>query len=213
MSMSIQSAIDAIYRLVVQRRNTLVQLLTINNVLLLVLLCIGSYSVTVNDANANWFYRYAKECGEYAVIFFILVSIPGMARRFRFNHKLIMMIMMFRRQLGILTYMFILIHAVILRGIPWMTKEISLMVEPFVLMGSLANMLLFALYITSNDWSVSRLGDWWAKIHNLIYIAVWFIFMHLAIQGVTKWSVALGLTAFLQVASHIYSYRRLRSLN
>lgn len=211
--MSIQSGVDAIYRLAVDRRNTIVTLLNVNNWLLAVLLLIGSYSVLLNDSNATWFYKYARECGEYAVIFFILVSVPGIARRFRFSHKLIMILMMFRRQLGVLTYMFILIHAVILRAIPWITKEIPLMVEPFVLMGSLASMVLFAIFVTSNDWSVSHLGDWWAKIHNLMYIAVWFIFMHLAIQGVSQWTVALGLTAFLQAASHMYSYRRLRSLN
>jgi DMSO/TMAO reductase YedYZ heme-binding membrane subunit len=211
--MSLQSGVDALYRLVAERRNVIVMLLTINNWLLLALLCIGSYSIVLNDSNANWFYNYARECGEYAVIFFILVSLPGIARRFRFSHKLIMILMMFRRQLGVLTYMFILIHAVVLRAIPWMTKEIPMAVEPFVLMGSLSSMVLFALFITSNDWSVRRLGELWGKLHTFIYVAVWFIFMHLALQGVSKWTVALGITAVLQFSSHIYASQRLRKLN
>ncbi len=159
------------------------------------------------------FSMFALKAGEYATLFFVLVSIPGIARRFRFSHKLIMIISMYRRQLGVLTYLLILMHALILRIIPWVTTQIPLTFELFVAAGSLANMALFALFITSNDWSVKTLREWWGKIHTLIYVAVWFIFLHLAIQGVSKWSVIIGITAVLQVASHMYFYRRLRSLN
>lgn len=203
--MSIQSGIDIIFRLVSQRRNTLVLLLNITNWLLFVVLCIGAYSIIVNDANASWFYRFARECGEYAILFFILVSIPGIARRFRYSHKLIMIIMMFRRQLGVLTYLFVLMHSMILRIIPWITKEIPLLVEPFILAGISANILLFSLFITSNNWSVKKLGNWWGKIHDLIYIIVWIIFLHTALQGLSTWSVLIGLAACLQLSSHLYA--------
>lgn len=183
------------------------------NWLVVALILIGSYSTAVGDSISVAFYRISRESGEYAALLFILVSIPGIARRFRYSHKLIMILMMFRRQLGVLMYLFVLVHALVLRIIPWMTKEIPIVVEPFVLAGSLANMMLIALFITSNDWSVKKFGDWWNKIQSMMYIIVWFIFIHLALIGIGKWTILIGVTSVLQVASHIYAKQRLKTLN
>lgn len=183
------------------------------NWIVVALIVIGGYSTAVEDSNSISFYRLARESGEYAAVLFILVSIPGIARRFRYSHKLIMILMMFRRQLGVLMYLFVLVHALILRIIPWVTQQIPVVVEPFVLVGSMANMLLFALFVTSNDWSVKKFGDWWNKIQRLMYIIVWLIFIHLALNGLSIWTILIGSTSIIQLASHIYATQRLKSLN
>ena len=209
-----QKTIDALFLWGVKSRNAIVFFLTCVIWCTAAVLLLGSYATAVHNPYAIAFYDFARDCGEYAIVLFILVSIPGIARRFQFQHKLIMLVMMFRRQLGILTYMFVLIHSMILRIVPWLMKEYPVLpMEIFILCGICANALLFLLFITSNDWSVKKLGDWWGKIHDLMYVIVWCIFAHVALQSIGTWTVLIGATALLQLASHIYATKRLRSMN
>ncbi len=211
--MPLQQSIDTIYLWVSKQRNTLMSVLLSVNWLVVALICIAVYSTAVEDAYSAQFYSFARECGEYAALLFILVSIPGIARRFRYNHKFIMILMTFRRQLGVLMYLFALLHSLVLRIIPWIAKQIPLRFETEIFPAMIASMLLFTLFITSNDWSVKNLGDWWNRIQRMMYIIVWFIFAHIALVGLSKWTVLIGITSVLQVSSHIYAKKRLKSLN
>ncbi len=206
--MKISILIDQIFLWVSRNRNSLMKLVVSLNWMVAGILLIGSYSTIVGDANADIFHQLAKESGEYAALLFIMVSIPGIARRFRYSHKLLMVLMMFRRQLGVLMYLFVLMHALILRIIPWVTRSMPIVVEPFVFAGSLANIMLFALFVTSNDWSVKMLGDWWNKIQNMLYVIVWCIFIHLALMGISIWTILIGITSIAQLTSHIYARHR-----
>ena len=47
-----------------------------------------------------------------------------------------------------------------------------------LLSGWVAMFLLLLLAVTSNDWSVRRLGARWSKVHTLVYIAAALVFMH-----------------------------------
>lgn len=94
----------------------------------------------------------------------------------------------------------------VLRIIPWTMREYPVFpMESTIVFGVLSNITLFLLFITSNDWSVKVMGNWWGKVHDLMYIVVWGIFLHLAFVGVGKWTILIGATAIAQLASHMYA--------
>lgn len=144
----------------------------------------------------------AKTFGRIGLVLYILTTIPGIMRRFGKYYKLVSILMIFRRHVGIMAFMFVLIHASAqLRGfIP---------TEFFQLFGFLSFLMLSSLFLTSNDWSVRKLGIWWDRIHDLTYFIVWLVFAHVALQRISVWTILIGITSVAQIASHIYAKRKL----
>lgn len=154
--------------------------------------------------NSYWplFYDIGKKSGEMAILCFIFSSLPGIFRRFRISNKLIQILMRFRRSIGIATYLFVLIHSSFVRIVPWIARIFPVYpLEVYVMFGVVAHILLFLLFITSNDFSVNKLGVWWHRIHTLMYVIVWIIFLHVALLKISIWTVLIGATAVAEVAS------------
>lgn len=189
---------DGLYFWIASHRNRIVTGFKVLFFLQILLFAIGFWNLS---------YDIGKMCGDLAVIFFVLVSVPGIARRFKISHKGITILMIFRRYIGIATYLFALIHAGYVRIIPWIAGEYGVWpMETSVVFGVVANILLFSLFVTSNDWSITKLGDWWGKIHDLTYVIVWIIFLHLVFfDTFSFWSFLIGITSVAQVSSHIYA--------
>ena len=145
-----------------------------------------------------------ENSGEIAILFFIFSSIPGIVRRFGYFNKLVSILMIFRRYIGIATYLFVLIHSSFVRIVPWIARIFPLNpVEVYVMFGVAAHVLLFLLFITSNDLSINKLGIWWHRIHDLMYVIVWIIFLHVALVKISIWTILIGATAIAQAASFI----------
>jgi methionine sulfoxide reductase heme-binding subunit len=207
------SLVDTLYRWVVKRRNPLVLVFQVFFVLQTLVLFFGSWAVYSQSIYVQFFYDVGNKSGEIAIIFFILASIPGIVRRFRKFNKLVSILMIFRRYIGIATYLFVISHASFVYISPLLARQFPLFPIPiFILFGFLAHVMLFLLFITSNDLSVKKLGVWWHNIHNLMYFIVWVIFVHVALQGFSIWATLIGVTAVMQIASFWYA-RKLREGN
>ncbi len=200
---------DALYLWIIKRRNPLVRVLVIFNCLLAVLWYLAFQAIVMGVGSPTWFYANAAAIGHTALVTYVLTTIPGIARRFGKFYKPVSVIMIFRRYIGIATFMLVLIHASIERFF-WVLKgQMGLIpAETFQLAGFFGLIILLCLFLTSNDWSVKRLGAWWERIHALTYVAVWLIFVHVALQRLSIWSVLVCVTAVAQVASHLYAYRK-----
>ena len=181
------------YLWIVKHRDPIIQVLILLNCLL-ALVWYVSFQIPVE----------AKMFGRIGLVLYILTTIPGIMRRFGKYYKPVSILMIFRRHIGIMTFMFILIHASTqLRGfIP---------ADIFQLARFFAFLIFLSLFLTSNNWSVGKLGKWWHRIHNLTYIVVWLIFAHVALQRLSIWSVLIGITSVAQIASHIYAKRKERT--
>jgi DMSO/TMAO reductase YedYZ heme-binding membrane subunit len=180
---------------------------------LALLLLFGSYSAFQVDSNYLFYYSLARKCGEMGILVYILTTIPGITKRFHIRSPLIQILMMFRRYLGILMFTLITIHFMILRGVGLFfqgTKLSHFLV--FEIVGLTAYILLLSLFLTSNDWSIKRLGIWWDRLHQLTYIVVWLIFLHVALQRFDIWALLIGVTAIAQASSHVYVILRKRAL-
>lgn len=200
---------DKIYLWVVKHRNPIVTSLVIFNCFLALIWFLAFQAIVMRVGDPSWFYLNAKLFGQIALVLFIATTIPGIMRRFGKFYKPVSILMIFRRYIGITTFMFALLHASIERlfwfllgQMPFIPKEI------FQLFGFVAFICLFSLFVTSNDWSVKKLGIWWDRIHNLTYTIVWLLFLHIGLQGLSIWSVLILSAATFQVASHIYAKRK-----
>lgn len=177
--------------------------------LLTVLLLLAARSALYMDSLYPSAYQWARMAGEYAVWTYVITCLPGIGRRLGIKHKLLALVMIFRRYFGILMYMLVLIHVTVLRVVPLLFQGLPWLPRPwFEVFGSVAASMLFLLFVTSNDISTKRLGVWWHKIHQLTYVAMFMILLHLALQRVSQWTVVMAVLCAVQIVSYFVSRRR-----
>ncbi|MBP9700422.1 ferric reductase-like transmembrane domain-containing protein [Candidatus Woesebacteria bacterium] len=193
-------------------RSTIIRIFQLCYVLALVFLGGSAYLLLTGHPLSLVINEMGEKFGQLALCFFILASIPGMAGRFRIKHPLVTIGLMFRRHIGISTFVLAFMHSQISYIIPFISLGMLPPFPPpiFVLWGASAYLGLFILFITSNDWSVKKLGDWWKRLHKLLYILFWFIFLHVAFQELSVWAILILLFAIFEVASLVYDFMRKR---
>lgn len=152
---------------------------------------------------------YGLEMGNWAIRFLWLASIPGILKRFRVTGILQdaqIVLMRSRRRLGDLMFTFALMHYMwnrlfiyVVFGFPTLDK-----IPLFESLGFIGLFILVPLFLTSNNFSVKFLKIWWSRIHRLVYLAMWLIAFHVALQGLVIESTITFTIAILQITSWIY---------
>jgi sulfoxide reductase heme-binding subunit YedZ len=114
-----------------------------------------------------------------------------------------------RRMLGLFAFFYAVLHM-----LTWVVFvhyfEVSFMVEdvvkrPFITIGMSVFVILFLLAITSNRWSIRKLGRKWATLHNLVYLAAiggvihfwWLVKADITLPR--RWAVALAVLLGVRV--------------
>lgn len=78
----------------------------------------------------------------------------------------------FRRAIGVMTFVYIALHLLV-----WLVLDVQILSQiwadilkrPYITIGMGAFVLMIPLAITSNNWSVRRLGPKWRLLHKLVY--------------------------------------------
>ncbi|SEV87288.1 sulfoxide reductase heme-binding subunit YedZ [Aliiroseovarius sediminilitoris] len=94
----------------------------------------------------------------------------------------------FRRAIGVLTFYFVSVHLLV-----WLVLDVQILSEiwkdivkrPYITVGMGAFLLMTPLAITSNNWSVRKLGPKWRKLHRLVYPTVLLGGVHFIMVGKT----------------------------
>ncbi len=81
----------------------------------------------------------------------------------------------FRRAIGVLAFVYVLSHLLV-----WLVLDVQvpsqiwadIVKRPYVTVGMAGFLLLLPLAITSNNWSVRKLGPAWRRLHKLVYPAI-----------------------------------------
>lgn len=204
--------IDSIYAFGIKHRVHIIRVFQLVY-FLLVGVVIADATIVSQDVALDTFYSFGKTLGEAAVISFVLLLIPGIARRFGFKHKLISLVMIFRRYIGILMFLLVLAHFALLRMIPISRQYMAIPAAPvvFELLGTLSLVLLFPLFLTSNDWSIKKMKAWWYKLHRLVYIIMWTVLLHLGLQSLSIWTVLMGSIVLLECMGIMIQWIRTRT--
>ena len=80
----------------------------------------------------------------------------------------------FRRAIGLITFYYVCCHLLV-----WLLLDVQIPSEiwkdivkrPYITVGMLGFALMIPLAVTSNNWSVRRLGASWRRLHQLVYAA------------------------------------------
>jgi len=113
-----------------------------------------------------------------SLVIFILI-IPLLAKYN--NSNLTRFLMAERRWIGIYTFVFAAIHWFLVFNFFFGWDISKLLNHPnklYLSMGSLALLLLFLMTVTSNNYSVRKLGKNWKRLHYIIYPALILILIH-----------------------------------
>ncbi len=82
----------------------------------------------------------------------------------------------FRRAIGLSAFFYVVLHlmawVVLDMGLLWSQMGADILKRPYVTIGMAGFLLLIPLALTSNNWSVRRLGaQAWGRLHKLTYLA------------------------------------------
>ncbi|MCP4818551.1 MAG: protein-methionine-sulfoxide reductase heme-binding subunit MsrQ [Shimia sp.] len=91
-----------------------------------------------------------------------------------------------RRVIGVVAFFYILLHFVV-----WLVLDVQILSQvwadilkrPYVTVGMAGLLLLLPLALTSNNWSVRKLGPRWRKLHKLTYPAALLGVAHYLMQS------------------------------
>ncbi|MFN3321530.1 MAG: protein-methionine-sulfoxide reductase heme-binding subunit MsrQ [Allorhizobium sp.] len=92
----------------------------------------------------------------------------------------------YRRALGLLAFYYVLAHfAVYLtldRGMILSSIAGDILKRPYIMLGMAGLLMLIPLALTSNQWSIRRLGPRWNKLHKLTYPILLVAILHYALS-------------------------------
>src|SRR5205823_4853641 len=115
---------------------------------------------------------FEHELGQWALRFLIAtLCVTPLRQIFSIN------LLRYRRALGLLAFYYVVMHLcvwlVLDRGLDLHAVFLDILRRPYITIGMLALVLLTPLAITSNNWSIRRMGGKaWAKLHKLVYLAI-----------------------------------------
>lgn len=118
----------------------------------------------------------------------------------------------YRRALGLIAFWYVLAHfAVYLfldRGLIFSSILGDVTKRPYIIIGMLCLILLIPLAITSNRWSIRKLGPRWTKLHKLVYPIIAGAVLHYALS---LKSVTLEPATYIAIVAALLLYRVFRT--
>ncbi len=154
-------------------------------------------------------YEFGKLLGNLAAFTFILAGTPGVLRRFKASgilNKVQSLLMYSRAQLGILMFLLAVGHYLLVFILPILALgTLPTTLRLFELLGVASLYLSFPLFLTSNTWAKRKLKKWWGRLHMLVYIIIWTIFLHVALREISLTAVLLLIFGALQISSLAYA--------
>lgn len=165
----------------------------------------GGYLTVTSGAISAFWYSLGRHFGQLALVLLGVVVLPGILGRLRVEIRITRIITIYRRQLGILTFACAFLHFSLVRLFHWIagTLSVTFPISGFERWGFYALAIMSLLFLTSNNFSVRNLGKWWKKLHRFIYVILWLLVLHTAIQRISVWSLFILFFAILEVVSWI----------
>ncbi|MEX0617197.1 MAG: ferric reductase-like transmembrane domain-containing protein [Candidatus Woykebacteria bacterium] len=205
---------DSLYEKAARNQSLVKALFDISYSILISIVVLTTISAFRDQEVFNYFLVKRAIFGRLALVVLLITLTPGILGRFNIQIKAIRIITLFRRRLGILVFLLAFTHASLM-FLPKIVKIEPFLIPPptFQIFGILALTILSFMFLTSNNFSVRRLGPWWKRLHRLVYVALLFILLHTALQRTSIWSISAGVFFALEISSLIYAYLKGGSFN
>lgn len=92
----------------------------------------------------------------------------------------------YRRALGLLAFYYVLAHFTVYltldRGLILSSIAGDILKRPYIMLGMAGLIMLIPLALTSNKWSIKRLGPRWNQLHKLAYPILFVAILHYALS-------------------------------
>ena len=129
------------------------------------------YGFYTNDLTANPLDYITDQTGTWALAFLVISLAVTPLRRLTGWNPIIKL----RRMLGLFSFFYALLHmltwVVLLNFFDVREMVIDVVKRPFITIGMATFLILLALAVTSNQFSIRRLGRRWQSLHRLAYAA------------------------------------------
>lgn len=144
------------------------------------------YSGLTGGLGADPVKALEREMGELGLKLLIASLLVTPMRRFAGINLL-----RFRRALGLIAFFYIALHLLV-----WLVLDVQIpsqiiadiLKRPYVTVGMAGFALLVPLALTSNNWSIRKLGRRWQNLHKLVYPAILLGAVHF-VMLVKGWQV------------------------
>lgn len=117
--------------------------------------------------------------GEWSLRCLLLTLILSSISRWRPRWRAIAL----RRMVGLYSFFYAVLHLLVylifLLGWHWSDLLSDVIERPYITVGVGAFFLMLPLAMTSNRFSIVRLGRNWKKLHQLVYLAVLLVLIHI----------------------------------
>jgi sulfoxide reductase heme-binding subunit YedZ len=137
--------------------------------------------------------------GEYGLWLLMLVMLARPLAKFVGRREL----MLVRRALGVACFVYALLHFLLYiatyLGFSLQALAEDLYKRPYIIVGSLAFLLALTMAVTSNNYSVRKLGRRWGKIHRGIYVMAVLVCIHIIWQVKFDYGEAVMYSVFFIV--------------
>lgn len=111
-----------------------------------------------------------------------------------------------RRQLGLWCFAYVVLHlsayAVFVLGMDAGQLLIDLRKRPYIFVGALAFLGLLILAVTSNRWSIRKLGRRWKELHRIVYGVLALVLLHMlwvVRADIEEWLIYAAVGLFLML--------------
>ncbi len=123
----------------------------------------------MGDLGANPVETITHQTGDWALRFLILTLALTPLKNLTGNSQIIR----FRRMAGLFVYFYAFLHFSIWfladHSLDFFSMYEDILKRPYITVGFIAFILLTPLAITSNRWSIGKLGKRWKLLHKLVY--------------------------------------------
>jgi len=206
-------------KLLLSRQRLINTGLFILEIILLLAWILALYTGLNNPKQVFVVLELGGKLGTFSMILFVVTLLPGIIMRLKVIPKITLpiatLITPFRRHLGILMFITAFVHMSFSSTLPYIALQLIstgkvVLPPPFRLfeqIGLIGWMLLLPVWLTSNDFSMKKLGKWWKRLQRLTYLALWLIFAHVAMQSQPV-AVLLLVVGLLEMYSWVLVWRR-----
>ncbi|MDX3976195.1 protein-methionine-sulfoxide reductase heme-binding subunit MsrQ [Shinella sp.] len=119
----------------------------------------------------------------------------------------------YRRALGLLAFWYVLMHFLTYMVLDQYLNFAAIITDiakrPFITIGMAAFVMLIPLALTSNNWSIRRLGPRWVRLHKLVYVIAACGALHFAmavkVVGPEQW-------LYIVLVALLLAYRVIRPI-
>lgn len=117
----------------------------------------------------------------------------------------------YRRALGLIAFYYVLAHftvyLVLDRGLIISSIAGDILKRPYIMLGMAGLLMLIPLALTSNRWSIRKLGSRWNTLHKLVYLVLIVGVLHFALA---RKSITLEPVFYISTMVILLGYRLVR---